>query len=118
MENQTLNLEEAAKFLGFVNKDGKPSTNRLREKAYKGIIPAYKPGRNWVFYLPDLVQWMRDQYNARREAAQVGIGGKQWQSLKRKVDVTCTQNSRSLESKLIELRKQIRNEKLRNSKTS
>lgn len=112
MEDKTLTLEEAAKFLGFSH------TGRLRIKAYKGIIPACKPGRNWVFYLPDLVQWMRDQYNARREAAQVGIGGKQWQSLKRKADVICIQNSCSVESELMKVRKQIREQRLKNMKTN
>lgn len=110
MENQTIGLKEAAKFLGFT------STSRLREKAAKGLIPACKPGRNWVFYVPDLVQWMRDQYNARREAAQVGIGVKLWQSLKRKTDDSCTQNSHSVEYELMSLRKQIRNQKHNSTK--
>jgi hypothetical protein len=112
MDKQTLNLKEAAEFLGF------KGTNKLRLKAYKGLIPACKPGRDWVFYIPHLEEWMKEQYASRREAAQVGVGGKLWQSSRRKVESTCTPNSHSVVSELMNLRKQLRSQKHKSTKKS
>ena len=48
-----LNTEEAAEFLGF-------SAFTIREYAKKGIIPAKKVGgKEWRFYKPDLIAWLR-----------------------------------------------------------
>ena len=65
MENQlTIDLKEAALILGF------KSVWRLREKAKRGQIPgAFKAGRNWMFYKPDLIDWMRTMYIGYRNSA-------------------------------------------------
>jgi excisionase family DNA binding protein len=49
--NTVLNTEEAAEFLGF-------SAFTIREYAKKGIIPAKKIGKEWRFYMPELVAWL------------------------------------------------------------
>ena len=51
-DKQVLNTEEAAIFLGF-------SAFTIREYAKKGIIPAKKVGKEWRFYKPDLIAWLR-----------------------------------------------------------
>lgn len=51
-EKEVLNSEEAAEFLGL-------TAFTIREYAKKGIIPAKKIGKQWRFYKPDLVAWLR-----------------------------------------------------------
>jgi excisionase family DNA binding protein len=51
-EKEVLNSEEAGEFLGF-------SAFTIREYAKKGIIPAKKIGKEWRFYKPDLIDWLR-----------------------------------------------------------
>ena len=50
-DKEVLNTEEAAEFLGF-------SAFTIREYAKKGIIPAKKVGKEWRFYVPELVSWL------------------------------------------------------------
>jgi len=47
-----LNTEEAAELLGC-------STYTIREHAKKGHIPGRKLGKEWRFYKPDLLAWLR-----------------------------------------------------------
>jgi excisionase family DNA binding protein len=53
---QTLNLQQAAKFLKI-----HPVT--LQAKAKSGEIPGAKPGKCWVFIDEDLVEYLRSTYN-------------------------------------------------------
>ncbi len=48
----TIGLEEAARYLGIT-----PST--LRKRAAAGIVPAYKPGRRWMFLPSEIQQYLR-----------------------------------------------------------
>ena len=61
----TLTLDEAANFL-------KMSPEALRQKAKAGKIPGAKVGKCWVFYEPDLVEYLRSLYAAPRQASQSG----------------------------------------------
>ncbi|MFI5329616.1 MAG: helix-turn-helix domain-containing protein [Desulfobaccales bacterium] len=51
-EKEVLNTEEAAKLLGC-------SAYTIREHAKKGLIPGRKLGKEWRFYKPDLLAWLR-----------------------------------------------------------
>jgi len=55
MIEQILDINEAATFLKIA-----PET--LRRKAQTGEIPAYKPGKNWIFVDEDLLLHIRSQY--------------------------------------------------------
>lgn len=61
---KTLDLKQAAAFLRM-----NPET--LRQKAKAGLIPGAKPGKSWVFFEEDLVQYMRSQYPSTRQAVRV-----------------------------------------------
>lgn len=112
-ESETMSLIEAAKFLGFT------STNRLRQKAKTGKIPACKPGRNWRFIKADLVQWMREQYDTHRKVAQVDMkGGSLCQSVKRKEVLTTIHASRSVELELNNLLGVPQRERLKSMRKS
>jgi excisionase family DNA binding protein len=50
-----LSVEEAAKLVGM-----KPQA--LRGKARSGLIPAAKPGKEWVFIKEDLIEYIRGLY--------------------------------------------------------
>lgn len=50
----TLNIDQAAEYLHI-------STSRLAEKAAKGIVPAYKPFKSWLFFESELEQFVKDQ---------------------------------------------------------
>ena len=49
---QTLSLERAAAFLVM-------SPGTLRKRAAAGRVPAYKPGKSWVFLLDELVSHLK-----------------------------------------------------------
>lgn len=111
--DQTINLEEAAKFLGFKSKCA------LSIKAKQGLIPGFKAGKNWMFYVPDLVDYIRSQYAMRRESEQVVIRGKELcQSAKRKTALTIIQGSRSAELEYKNLREQLLNQRRNDTKKS
>lgn len=61
----SMNLDEAAKFLGFKNK------RSLQVKVKKGEIPGFKAGKQWMFYVPDIVDYIRSQYSNAGKTAQV-----------------------------------------------
>src|SRR5579863_1626934 len=52
MREQTIGLEEAARYLGIA-----PST--LRKRAAGGNVPGYKPGRRWVFMPSEIEEYLR-----------------------------------------------------------
>lgn len=52
MQKEVLTTEEAAEFLSL-----RPFTIRVYAK--RGIIPAKKVGKEWRFYKPDLIAWLR-----------------------------------------------------------
>ncbi len=55
MAIETMDLEEAAKFLHM-------STSALRAKIKKGDVKAAKPAKRWVFLTQDLVDYVRSLY--------------------------------------------------------
>ena len=63
--NETMSLKEAARYL-------KLSQEALRRKAKAGVIPGAKLGKSWVFYQPDLVDYLRSRYPHPRQASQSG----------------------------------------------
>ncbi|MEQ8955870.1 MAG: helix-turn-helix domain-containing protein [Gammaproteobacteria bacterium] len=60
MQNETLNLEQAARFLHL-------SENELRQRARTGRIKAAKPGKRWVFLKNDLVEYLEALYASARQ---------------------------------------------------
>ena len=58
-EKEVLNSEEAAEFLGL-------TAFTIREYAKKGMIPAKKIGKQWRFYKPDLVAWLREKTSTEK----------------------------------------------------
>jgi excisionase family DNA binding protein len=60
--NITLTLKEAADFLNM-------SPEALRRMAKAGEIPGAKIGKSWVFYLPDLVAYIRSRYASPWQAS-------------------------------------------------
>jgi hypothetical protein len=71
----TLTLFEAAGFL-------KMHPEEVRTRAKRGLIPASKPGRRWVFIDEDLAAFLRGQYPAQRQALRVTFekGSAPWES--------------------------------------
>ena len=61
---QTLTLVEAAAFL-------KMHPEEVRSRAKRGVLPACKPGRRWVFIDDDLAAFLRDRYSPQRQALRV-----------------------------------------------
>ena len=61
---QTLTLAEAAAFL-------KMHPEEVRNRAKRGVLPACKPGRRWVFIDEDLAAFLRDRYASKRQALRV-----------------------------------------------
>jgi len=57
-ELPTIGLTEAAALLRM-------SEDALMRKARAGIVPADKPGRQWVFVKADLLAWIRERMKAR-----------------------------------------------------
>jgi hypothetical protein len=60
----TLTLDEAAGFL-------KMHPEEVRCRAKRGLIPASKPGRRWVFIDDDLAAFLRGKYPTQRQALRV-----------------------------------------------
>jgi hypothetical protein len=60
----TLTLDAAAGFL-------KMHPEEVRCRAKRGLIPASKPGRRWVFIDDDLPEFHRGKYPAQRQALRV-----------------------------------------------
>ena len=60
----TLTLAEAAGFL-------KMHPEEVRCRAKRGVIPASKPGRRWVFIDEDLAAFLRGKYATDRQALRV-----------------------------------------------
>jgi excisionase family DNA binding protein len=60
----TLTLLEAAAFL-------KMHPEEVRCRARRGVIPACKPGRRWVFIEDDLAAFLRGKYPSHRQALRV-----------------------------------------------
>jgi hypothetical protein len=60
----TLTLAEAAGFL-------KMHPEEVRCRAKRGLIPASKPGRRWVFIDDDLAAFLRGKYATDRQALRV-----------------------------------------------
>jgi hypothetical protein len=60
----TLTLAEAAGFL-------KMHPEEVRCRAKRGLIPASKPGRRWVFIDDDLAAFLRGKYPTQRQALRV-----------------------------------------------
>ncbi|MGK2898752.1 MAG: helix-turn-helix domain-containing protein [Burkholderiaceae bacterium] len=60
----TLTLAEAAGFL-------KMHPEEVRCRAKRGLIPASKPGRRWVFIEDDLAAFLRGKYPTQRQALRV-----------------------------------------------
>ena len=58
---KTLGLKQAAVFLHM-------SASSVQKKAKAGLIPAAKPGKNWVFVQDDLVAYLRSLYAGRGQA--------------------------------------------------
>src|SRR4051794_17756578 len=61
---QTLTLDQAAAFL-------KMHPEEVRTRAKRGVLPASKPGRRWVFIDEDLAAFLRDSYAFNRQALRV-----------------------------------------------
>ncbi len=110
-ELKTIDLVEAAKFLGF------QGTYHLRKKAKDGIVPGFKAGRNWMFYVPDLIDYIRSICPKNLDDGSVGEN-KAWQLAKRKAATTTIHASRSAESECKNLREQLRKAKRKNMKKS
>lgn len=57
MEKEVFNTREAAEYLGLT-----PFT--IRKLVKEGGLPARKVGKDWRFYKPDLVAWLRSGQGA------------------------------------------------------
>jgi hypothetical protein len=110
IKKQTLNIQEAANFLGF------KSTRSLQLKARNGEIPAFKAGRQWMFYLPDLVDHIRSKYSFAGKTAQVNTGDNVWHLAKRREAPTGTPDLRSAISECKNLRKQLKDQRPKNTR--
>lgn len=111
MDNQTIGIEEAARFLGFKSKEN------LRIKANLGIIPGFKAGRSWMFYMPDLLAYIRSQYTLRKHLADNKTrGNTTCQSPKRKTAHSTTPGSQSAVLEFKNLREQLLNRRRNDTK--
>ncbi|MGQ9689384.1 MAG: helix-turn-helix domain-containing protein [Desulfobaccales bacterium] len=52
MEHEVLTVAEAAEFLRL-------TPYAVRRLARRGVLPGRKLGKEWRFYRPDLVAWLR-----------------------------------------------------------
>jgi excisionase family DNA binding protein len=62
-EKDVMNTEEAAAFLGISPYD-------LRRYARRGMIPARKLGKRWLFHKGHLVEWLKGDYGKKGEATE------------------------------------------------
>ncbi|HAU0262587.1 TPA: helix-turn-helix domain-containing protein [Legionella pneumophila] len=75
----TLNIEEASKFLGA-------HRETIRRMAASGELPGVKIGRSWVFIEQDLVMYMRNKYSSdASQGVHNNRSSKIWHSTKEKV---------------------------------
>lgn len=60
-KKEVLSAEEAAQFLGLNPDD-------VRRYARKGMIPARKVGKRWLFHKAHLIEWLRGNSHLKKEA--------------------------------------------------
>jgi len=60
-EKEVLSAEEAAQFLGLNPDD-------VRRYARKGMIPARKVGKRWLFHKGHLVEWLKGNTHSKGES--------------------------------------------------
>ena len=75
-KQHTLNLSEAAAFLGA-------HKETIRRLAASGEIPGAKIGRGWRFLEQDLAMYMRNKYSTCDASWGVDIGDSKWHSRKK-----------------------------------
>lgn len=106
----TINSEQAGKLLGF------QSVIRLQNKAKKGLIPgAFKAGRNWMFYTPSLIEYIKRQAEERNHKK---YENQLWRSTKDQAHRTTIHASHSAVSECVNLREQLREAKRKSTKKS
>jgi excisionase family DNA binding protein len=64
-EMKILDLQQAARLLQM-------NPESLRRLAFRGAIPARKPGRKWLFVEAHLEEWLKGDYAASGEMAHIG----------------------------------------------
>ena len=108
----TIDLKEAANFLGFKN------TSHLREKAKSGQIPgAFKVSNRWMFLMDELVEFVRNFYKSLSDAGDTNVKRSEtWQLAKRKTAHSTTRDSLSAESECRNLLDALQKEKRKNMK--
>lgn len=106
----TINSDQAKELLGF------KSVVRLQHKAKNGLIPgAFKAGRNWMFYTPYLIDFIKRKSEENKYSRHEN---KIWRSIKEKALPTTIRASQSAVSECVNLRAQLREEKLKSMKKS
>ena len=73
---KTLNIEQAAEFLGA-------HKETVRRRVASGEIPGVKVGRGWRFIEQDLAMYMRNKYSTCDASWGVDMGGNKWHSRKK-----------------------------------
>ena len=111
-ERPTIDLKEAAIFLGF------KSTCHLREKAKSGKIPgAFKVSNRWMFLKDELIEFVRNFYKNLCDTNDFTVKREEsWQLAKRKIVRTITHDSQSAASECKNLLDALQKEKRRNMK--
>ncbi|WP_347251567.1 helix-turn-helix domain-containing protein [Legionella sp.] len=90
-QNITLNLTEAARFLGA-------HKETIRRMAALGELPAVKIGRSWIFIEQDLVMHMRNKYSNRDASQGVDLRSlDKWHSRKKMVSGGLTSHTKEKE---------------------
>ena len=114
LDRATIDLKEAADFLGF------KSTSHLREKAKSGQIPgAFKVSNRWMFLMDDLIEFVRNFHKTLIDAGDSSIKRNEtWQLAKRKTAHSTTLDSRSAESECRNLLDALQKEKRKSTKKS
>jgi len=62
MEREVLTATEAAEFLRL-------TPYAVRSLARRGVLPGRKVGKEWRFYRPDLVSWLRGEGPGPRQGS-------------------------------------------------
>ncbi len=107
---EVIGAKEAAKICGYSEK----YPWRFLKAVNDGKIPGTKIGRDWRFYVPDLIAFIRGQYSV----GIVNTGNKAWRSAKRKTVLTTIQDSRSAESEFKNQLSALRKQRHSNTKIS
>lgn len=112
LDRATIDLKEAADFLGFKN------TSHLREKAKAGLIPgAFKVSNRWMFLMDELVEFVRNFYKTLGDTSNINTKRNEtWQLAKRKTAHIITLDSRSVESECRSLLDALQKETRKNMK--